>query len=63
MIFHFLPGPISTKIKEGVEIKDNQMIEAPSSSWEDGFNSWVKNVAMSVEKDLLDIVNPKKIET
>ena len=41
------------------EIKDNQMIEAPSSSWEDGFNSWVKNIAMSVEKDLLDIVNPK----
>ena len=41
------------------EIKDNQMIEAPSSSWEDGFNSWVKNVAMSVKKDLLDIVNPK----
>ena len=41
------------------DIKDNQMIEAPSSSWEDGFNSWVKNVAMSVEKDLLDIVNPK----
>ena len=41
------------------EIKDNQMIEAPSSSWEDGFNSWVKNVAISVEKDLLDIVNPK----
>ena len=41
------------------EIKDNQMIEAPSSSWEDRFNSWVKNVAMSVEKDLLDIVNPK----
>ena len=41
------------------EIKDNQTIEAPSSSWEDGFNSWVKNVAMSVEKDLLDIVNPK----
>ena len=32
------------------EIKDNQMIEAPSSSWEDGFNSWVKNVALSVEK-------------
>ena len=41
------------------EIKDNQMIEAPSASWEDGFNNWVKNVAMSVEKDLLDIVNPK----
>ena len=41
------------------EIKDNQMIEAPSLSWEDGFNSWVKNVALSVEKDLLDIVNPK----
>ena len=41
------------------EIKDNQMIEAPSSSWEDGFNSWVKNVALSVEKDLLNIVNPK----
>ena len=41
------------------EIKDNQMIEAPRSSWEDGFNSWVKNVALSVEKDLLDIVNPK----
>ena len=41
------------------EIKDNQMIEAPSSSWEDCFNSWVKNIAMSVEKDLLDIVNPK----
>ena len=41
------------------EIKDNQMMEAPSSSWEDGFNSWVKNVALSVEKDLLDIVNPK----
>ena len=41
------------------EIKDNQMIEVPSSSWEDGFNSWVKNVALSVEKDLLDIVNPK----
>ena len=41
------------------EIKDNQMIEAPSSSWEDGFNSWVNNVAISVEKDLLDIVNPK----
>ena len=41
------------------EIKDNQMIEAPSLSWEDGFNSWVKNVALSVEKDLLNIVNPK----
>ena len=41
------------------EIKDNQVIEALSSSWEDGFNSWVKNVALSVEKDLLDIVNPK----
>ena len=41
------------------EIRDNQMIEAPSSSWEDGFNSWVKNIALSVEKDLLDIVNPK----
>ena len=41
------------------EIKDNQMIEAPSSSWEDGFNSWVKNIALSVEKDLLDIVNTK----
>jgi len=41
------------------EIKDNQMIEVPSSSWEDGFNSWVKNVALSVEKDLLDIVNLK----
>ena len=41
------------------EIKDNQMMEAPNSSWEDGFNSWVKNVALSVEKDLLDIVNPK----
>ena len=41
------------------EIKDNQMIEVPSSSWEDGFNSWVKNVALSVEKDLLNIVNPK----
>ena len=41
------------------EIKYNQMIEVPSSSWEDGFNSWVKNVALSVEKDLLNIVNPK----
>jgi len=41
------------------EIKDNQMIEAPSSSWEDGFNSWVKNVATSIDKDLLDIVNSK----
>ena len=49
------------------EIKDNQMIEAPSSSWEDGFNSWVKNVALSVEKDLLStsfsgshLINPIK---
>ena len=41
------------------EIKDNQMMEAPSSSWEDGFNNLVKNVDLSVEKDLLDIVNPK----
>ena len=41
------------------EIKDNQMIEAPSSSWEDGFNSWVKNVATSIDKDLLGIVNSK----
>jgi len=41
------------------EIKDNQMIEAPSSSWEDGFNSWVKNVATSIDKDLLNIVNSK----
>jgi two-component system nitrogen regulation response regulator GlnG len=41
------------------EIKDNQMVEAPSSSWEDGFNSWVNNVATTIENDLLDIVNPK----
>ena len=41
------------------EIKNNQMIEAPSSSWEDGFNGWVKNVATSIDKDLLDIVNSK----
>ncbi len=41
------------------EIKENQMIEAPSSSWEDGFNSWVKNVATSIDKDLLNIVNSK----
>ena len=41
------------------EIKDNQMVEAPSSSWDDGFNSWVNNVATTIENDLLDIVNPK----
>ena len=40
--------------------KNLKLIVAPvSSSWEEGFNSWVTNVATSIDKDLLDIVNPK----
>ena len=41
------------------EIKDHEVAEVPSSSWEEGFNNWVTNVATSIDKDLLDIVNPK----
>ena len=41
------------------EIKDHEVSEIPSSSWEEGFNNWVTNVATSIDKDLLDIVNPK----
>jgi len=41
------------------EIKDHEVAEIPSSSWEEGFNNWVTNVATSIDKDLLDIVNPK----
>ncbi|MGB1652738.1 MAG: helix-turn-helix domain-containing protein, partial [Gammaproteobacteria bacterium] len=41
------------------EIKDHEIIEAPSSSWEEGFNNWVSNLVATNDKDLLDIVNPK----
>jgi len=41
------------------EIKDHEISEVPSSSWEEGFNNWVSNLAATTDKDLLDIVNPK----
>ena len=41
------------------EIKDHEISEVPSSSWEEGFNNWVSNIVATTDKDLLDIVNPK----
>ena len=56
------PLPSFIRAGPGGEVKLGEMnlkSNDGNTSWEDGFNSWVKNVAMSVEKDLLDIVNPK----
>ncbi|MDC0123891.1 nitrogen regulation protein NR(I), partial [Gammaproteobacteria bacterium] len=41
------------------EIKDHEAEEPTSDSWEDRFNSWVKNIASSVDKDLMGIANKK----
>ena len=41
------------------EIKDYEAEETVSDSWEESFNSWVKNIASSVDKDLMGITNKK----
>ena len=41
------------------EIKDHEAEEPISDSWEDRFNSWIKNIASSVDKDLMGIANKK----
>jgi two-component system nitrogen regulation response regulator GlnG len=41
------------------EIKDHEAEEPISDSWEDRFNSWIKNIALSVDKDLMGIANKK----
>ena len=34
-------------------------METVSDSWEESFNSWVKNIASSIDKDLMEIANKK----
>ena len=41
------------------EITDYETEETVSDSWEEGFNSWVKNIASSIDKDLMEIANKK----
>ncbi len=41
------------------EIKDYEVIESPSSSWEENFNTWIRNVASTIDKDLLSVANAK----
>ena len=41
------------------EIKDYEAEETVSDSWEESFNSWVKNIASSIDKDLMEIANKK----
>ena len=39
--------------------KDYETEETVSDSWEESFNSWVKNIASSIDKDLMEIANKK----
>ncbi len=41
------------------EIKDYEVTESPSSSWEENFNIWIRNVASTIDKDLLSVANTK----
>ena len=41
------------------EIKDYEVTESPSSSWEENFNTWIRNVASTIDKDLLSVANTK----
>ena len=41
------------------EIKDYEVTESPSSSWEENFNTWIRNVASTIDKDLLSVANAK----
>ena len=41
------------------EIKDYEVAESPSSSWEENFNTWIRNVASTIDKDLLSVANAK----
>jgi two-component system nitrogen regulation response regulator GlnG len=41
------------------EIKDYEITESPTSSWEDNFSYWIRNVAETLDKDLLNVANSK----
>ena len=41
------------------EVKDYEVTESPSSSWEENFNTWIRNVASTIDKDLLSVANAK----
>ena len=41
------------------EVKDFEMTDIPSSSWEDGLQNWLNNVSMNIESGLSDIAITK----
>ena len=43
------------------EIKDYEKEESSSNSWEESFETWIKSLALSMDKDLMHVAN-KKLE-
>ena len=43
------------------EIKDYEEEESSSNSWEESFETWIKSLALSMDKDLMHVAN-KKLE-
>jgi len=41
------------------EVKDFEMTDIPTSSWEDGLQNWLNNVSMNIESGLSDIAITK----
>ena len=41
------------------EVKEYEMVDVPSSSWEDGMKNWLKNVSLNIDSGLSDIAISK----
>ena len=41
------------------EVKEYEMVDVPSSSWEDGMKNWLKNVSLNIDSGLSDIAITK----
>ena len=41
------------------EVKEYEMIDVPSSSWEDGMKNWLKNVSLNIDSGLSEIAITK----
>jgi len=41
------------------EVKEYEMIDVPSSSWEDGMKNWLKNVSLNIDSGLSEIAISK----
>tara|TARA_E500000075_G_C6892751_1_gene270343 strand:- start:414 stop:878 length:465 start_codon:yes stop_codon:yes gene_type:complete len=41
------------------EVKEYEMVDVPSSSWEDGMKNWLKNVSLNIDSGLSEIAITK----